>query len=176
MFKLADLFVQITGDSKPLSGALALIKGQLLGFGGMGSRVGMGLAEGIAKPLLGLESEAAVIGAGIAAGLTAAAVAGLIACGVAASNLNETIQKTEQVFGSTTKKVVDAANEMAHAFGIPKNEFLDAASMFGLIAQGAGVASDKSADMAVNLAKLAADASSFYNIRVDAASRKSVPA
>jgi hypothetical protein len=170
-WKLADLFVQITGNSSALNGTLAMVKGQLLGMGGLGGRLGMQLAEGIAGPLLGLSGTAALAVGGIAAGAVAAA-GGLVYAGKVASDLNETIAKTEQVFGSATTKVTDAANEMARAFGIPKAEFLDAASMFGLIAQGAGVASGKAADMSVGLAKLAADASSFYNTGVDVALEK----
>jgi hypothetical protein len=172
MWKLADLFVQITGDSKPLASSLLLVKQQLMGFGGLGGRIGMQLTEGIAGPLLGLESTAAIAGVAIGVGVGAAAAAGLIYAGKMASNLNETIAKTEQVFGSFTNKVTEAADEMAHSFGIPKSEFLDAASMFGLIAQGAGIASGKSADMAVSLSKLAADASSFFNTGVDVALEK----
>ena len=92
-----------------------------------------------------------------------------------ASDLNETIAKTEQVFGSATSVVTGSAEEMATKFGVVKTEFLDAASMFGLIAQ-AGIASGKSAEMSVSLAKLATDASSFYNIPVDVAPGKCGPA
>jgi hypothetical protein len=172
MFKLADLFVQITGDSKPLTGALQLVQAQLLGMGGMGARLGAQLAQGIAGPLLGVTSAAGVAGVAIGVALAAGAAVGLVKCATLASDLNETIAKTEQVFGSFTEKVTKAADEMAHSFGIPKTEFMDAAAMFGLIAQGAGVASDKSADMAVSLAKLAADASSFFNTNVDVALEK----
>jgi hypothetical protein len=172
MFKLADLFVQITGDSKPLSGALQLVQAQLLGLGGMGGMVGMQLAQGIARPLLGVTSAAGLAGVAIGVALAAGAGVGLVKCATLASDLNETIAKTEQVFGSFTSKITTAADEMAHSFGIPKTEFMDAAAMFGLIAQGAGVAGEKSADMAVNLAKLAADASSFFNTGVDVALEK----
>jgi hypothetical protein len=171
MFRLAELFVQITGDAKPIQGALNLLKGQLLGMAPLGGRLGAALAEGIAGPLLGISATAAgAIGAGIVAGI--ALTGALVKAATLASDLQETVAKTEQVFGSSTGKVTAAADEMASKFGIVKTEFLDAASMFGLIAQGAGVAGDKAADMSISLAKLAADASSFYNNRVDIALEK----
>lgn len=172
MFKLADLFVQITGNSAPLTTVLSGVQGKLTGLLGMAGRVGSQMAGGILGPLLGIVGGAGTAGLAIGGALAAGAAVGLVKCATLASNLNETISKTEQVFGSATDAVTTAADEMASKFGVVKTEFLDAASMFGLIAQGAGIASGKSAEMSVSMAKLAADVSSFYNIPVDVALEK----
>jgi hypothetical protein len=171
-WRLAELFVEIGARMPGLDSALGGVRNQLLGLLPLGGRVGSGLASGIITPLLGITSVAGAAGIAIGVGLAAGAAAGLVKCATLASDLNETISKTEQVFGSATIKVTGAADEMAAKFGIVKTEFLDAASMFGLIAEGAGIASGKSADMSVTLAKLAADASSFYNVPVDVALEK----
>ena len=99
-----------------------MVKNQLMGFGGMGALIGSNLASGIAGELLGLKSAAAIAGVAIGAGLTVAAAAGLVKCAALASDLNETIAKTEQVFGSATDVVTRAADEMASKFGIVKTD------------------------------------------------------
>lgn len=55
-FKLADLFVQITGNTSQLGSTLAGVKNQLLGIGAMGAMAGKRLAEGLAMPLLGISN------------------------------------------------------------------------------------------------------------------------
>lgn len=89
-----------------------------------------------------------------------------------AMTLGETMSKTKEVFGGSTDAVVAQAGEMAKSFGLPKGALLDAASSFGLIAQGAGQSEAASAGMANGLAKLAADASSFYNVPLETSLEK----
>lgn len=112
-------------------------------------------------------------GGGFAAMLGGAAlVTGIGKAIGGASDLAETVSKVGATFGSQSDKVVKAADEMAASFGIPKREFLDAASQFGLIATGMGQSKEEAAALSVELAKLAADASSFYNVPVDVALEK----
>jgi hypothetical protein len=174
-WKLADLFVQITGNTQQISATLSGLKGKLMGFASLGAQVGQQFVAGMSGGLSGLVGSVAAAGASTAAVAVAAAalaVGGLIKATMLASDFNETVAKTEQVFGTMTHVVTDAADEMAHKFGVVKTQFLDAASMFGLIIEGASVASDKAATMSVSLAKLVADASSFYNVGVDVALEK----
>jgi hypothetical protein len=167
-WKLAELFVEITGSTGPISGALTGLRGQLVGLLGTGRMIGAQLADAIVGPMLGIGSLGALAGAGVVGALGI----GLMKAVRASSDLNETVARTEQVFGSATDKVTRGADEMARKFGVSKREFLDASSMFGLIAQGAGIAADRSAEMSVSLARLAADAASFYNTRTDVALEK----
>lgn len=97
----------------------------------------------------------------------AAALAGKIIG--AASDLNETVSKTGVVFGDQTGQVTAYAQKMADDFGLPKTAMLDAASSFGLLGQAAGVSGKPLADMSTNLAGLAADAMSFYNVPLEQA-------
>ena len=171
-FKIADLFVSIGASTQGVTTALNSVRQQLLGFGGIGGRIGQSIGDGILAPLLGIKDGAAAAGLAVKVGLVGAAAYGMVKLAGLASDLNETISKTEQVFGTSTKAVVSEAEKMAQAFGIPKKEFLDAAAAFGLIGQGAGMAEKDAAQMSTTLAKLAADASSFYNVPVDQALEK----
>jgi hypothetical protein len=109
------------------------------------------------------------IGGGIAG---AGATAFLVSATNAASNLNETLSKVGVVFGASSDQVTKFADEMADKFGLVRREVLDAASSFGLILQGAGMTAQASAGLSIQLAKLAADASSFYNVPIDVALEK----
>jgi hypothetical protein len=72
-----------------------------------------------------------------------------------ASNLNETLSKTGVVFGKSTAEVVAQSEAMSRAFGLSRTEMLDAASVFGLMAKGAGMGQDQAAGFSNQLVKLA---------------------
>jgi TP901 family phage tail tape measure protein len=75
MFKLAELFVAITGDDRPLNRTLAGVNAKLLGFGAAGTRAGGALVAGLAggmgaaMPMLGVAG--GVAGVGLALGKSA---------------------------------------------------------------------------------------------------------
>ena len=138
-FKLADLFVQITGDAKPLGSALVMVQQQLMGMSGLGGQLGASLMSGIAGPLLGLSATAAT-GVGLVAIVGAAATAALAKTAMMAGHLTEAINKSEQVFGSANYKMVALADELARKFGIVKTTVLDTGASFGLMLEGAGIA------------------------------------
>lgn len=109
----------------------------------------------------------------VAAGAASAAAAafGVKAVG-AASDLNETLSKTEQVFGEAVGQVTSFADKMAESFGLPKTEILDAASNIGLVAKASGLSEAAAADMSTEMSQLAADASSFFNVPLPQALEK----
>lgn len=144
MFKLAELFVQIGADDRQLKKGLSDVHAML---GGAATKL-------------------AALAGGIGAGaFFYKAVQG-------ASNLQETLSKVGVVFGQSASEVEKMASQMAKDFGMPKNEMLDAASIFGLMAQGAGLAQDASAGFSNQMTKLAADAASFYNVPITDALQK----
>lgn len=146
----ADVTVRILGDPSGAQKAFAQVENSA---GGFGSRIG-GATKAIGM---------AFAGAGLAAGAFGAKAI------MAASDLNETLSKTQVVFGEATKQVTGFADEMADKFGLPKRAILDAAGSFGLIAKASGLAQAPAAKMSTELAKLAADASSFYNVPLEEA-------
>lgn len=101
------------------------------------------------------------------AGTMIAAMAGKTI--MSASDLNEVLSKTGTVFGPQAKIVTDAAQEMADKFGMSKATFLDAASGIGLVGKASGLTKKAAAGLSVDMSKLAADASSFYDVPVEEA-------
>ncbi|MDI6908634.1 hypothetical protein [Nocardioides sp.] len=100
--------------------------------------------------------------------LPAALALGGIALGArkavsAASDLNETISKTDQIFGRQSAGIQKFADGAATALGQSKVQALDAAATFGLIGQKAGLTSGKTADFARQFTTLASDLASFNN-------------
>lgn len=81
-----------------------------------------------------------------------------------ASDLAETLSKVGVVFGDQAGQVTGFANQMAKDFGLPKTAMMDAAASIGLIGKASGMSQGDAAGMSTQLAKMAADASSFYNV------------
>lgn len=143
---LAKAYVEIGADQSPFDRALGTMKGKLASLASTRFNIpGGGFAAMLGGAGLGLGIGKAISGA---------------------SDLSETLSKVGVVFDSSSSKVVAAADEMAKSFGIPKREFMDAAASFGLIATGMGQSKEEAADLSTQMAKLAVDASSFYNVPV----------
>ena len=104
-------------------------------------------------------------------GVVAAGVA-VTAFGVsaisAASDLGETLSKTEAVFGSAVEGPKAFAEASAAAFGLSERAALDFQSSFGLNLQNIGGLSEAAAaDLAGNLTGLTSDLASFFNANTD---------
>ena len=84
-----------------------------------------------------------------------------------AVSLNETLNKTNETFGKSSGEIKAMADQLAKVSGASKAGLLDAASSFGLIAQGAGLAEAPAAKLSAELTRLAQDATSFFNVPVD---------
>lgn len=143
MARKGTLEIQIVGDAGPLQKTL----------GGLGGKV-----KRFAK-------------VAAAAGATAAAGFGIKAL-KSASDLNETLSKTNVIFGDATDHVTGFADELADKFGLVKNETLEASARFGQYAQAAGKSDAVSAEFGTTMTKLAADAASFHNVPLDQAIQK----
>lgn len=90
----------------------------------------------------------------------------------AASDLNESFTKTQQVFGQSSRVIEEFSKTSAKAMGLSRQAALDYASSFGLILQAGGKTESQSADMSKTLSTLAADLASFYNVDVQTAADK----
>ncbi|SIO60128.1 hypothetical protein SAMN05444166_6277 [Singulisphaera sp. GP187] len=125
-----------------------------------------------------LKNSVIALGAEIAVALGAFALAFkgvqfLKASTVEASNLNESVSKMGVIFGNQAQIVQNASDGMATRFGTVKTEFIDTAAIFGQLLQGMGGQTQKaSAETSVQLAKLAADAGSIFNVGFDEAAGK----
>lgn len=145
--RAATLEVHITGDHSDLDRGIDSSEGKLRSF-----------ASGAAKA--GLIAAGAGAAAGIAFGVKA--VQG-------ASDLSEQVSKANVVFGESAKIVHDFTAQMAKDFGIPKVQIIDAAASIGLIGKASGLSQPAAAKMSTEMAKLAVDASSFYNVPLEEA-------
>lgn len=81
----------------------------------------------------------------------------------AASNLNETVSKSNTVFGDSARRVEDWASGGAKNFGLSKQAALDAASGFGNMFDQLGIGTEHAADLSTGMVELAADFASFHN-------------
>jgi hypothetical protein len=106
--------------------------------------------------------KAAVIGVAASAG--AAAIALIKGSVDAASDLNESMSKTQTVFGDSAKAVVDFADTAATHLGASRQEALEAASTFGNLFIALQIGKKPAADMSTKLVQLAGDLGSFNNV------------
>lgn len=112
--------------------------------------------------------QGAVMGVGIAAaqGLMSAAQGAMRGMGgavQAASDLNETVSKTNFILGESAKQMMGWSKNAATAFGMTQNSALQAASNFAVFGKAAGLTGDNLAGFSQQLVELSADFASFYN-------------
>lgn len=86
-----------------------------------------------------------------------------------ASDLNETIGKTDVIFKDNATQVKSWADNAIKSMGLSKQTALDITSTYGDMGEGMGLASDEAAKMGETLTQRAADLSSFKNISIDIA-------
>jgi len=82
----------------------------------------------------------------------------------AASDLNETLSKSNVIFGKNAKAIEKWANGSAKNFGLSKSEALAAASGFGDMFSQIGFTGDQAAKQSKNVVQMAADLGSFNNL------------
>jgi len=99
-----------------------------------------------------------------AAALTAVAGLGFKAA-QAASDLNEEISKSAQIFGPATASVNKFASTAAKKLGQSKQEALAAAANFGIMGQAAGLSGEELAGFSTDLVELSSDLASFNNAK-----------
>jgi len=103
--------------------------------------------------------------AALGAGLLGAQVVGGFAKGIvsAASSMDETLSKSNIIFGSSAKEIENWASTAATSFGQSKQQALDAASGFGNLFTQLGVGAGEAAKMSKAQTELASDFASFYD-------------
>jgi hypothetical protein len=81
-----------------------------------------------------------------------------------ASDLEETRNKVKVVFGDMSEDVLKWGDSAALAFGMSKQQALEATGTFGNLFTSMGLGQEASADMSQGLVELSADLASFNNI------------
>lgn len=105
--------------------------------------------------------------------LTRTVTAPILAAATAAvklgSDYEENINKVDVAFGKSARQVKDWAKTATKNFGMSESAALDATSAFGDMATSMGLSDDEAAEMAISLAGLSGDLSSFKNIDIKTA-------
>lgn len=101
----------------------------------------------------------AAVGTGVAAfGYKAA---------LAASDLNEEISKSRQIFGGAAREIEAFGETAARSIGQSKQEAVAAASTFGIMGKAAGLTGTDLAQFSTKLVTLSSDLASFNNAKPD---------
>jgi hypothetical protein len=97
----------------------------------------------------------------------AVASAGIYKLVQAGSTLQESISKTNAVFGANAREVQDWSRTTSAAFGVSQQQALEAAGTYGNLFRAFGLGSKQAQEMSQNLVELAADMASFNNVAID---------
>jgi len=81
-----------------------------------------------------------------------------------ASDLSETVSKTNIVFGENADQVLGWSESAAESFGLSQSAALSAAGTYGNLFRAMEIGESASADMSTNLVELAGDLASFNNM------------
>lgn len=127
-----------------------------------GFKAGLKTAKGRLKDFA--RSAPGQIGAGLS---FAGIVAGAASATNAASDLYETISKSQVVFGSSSAAMERWASEAANSLGQSKEQALGAAATMGNMFVAMGMIPDEAANMSKEMVNLAADLASFNNTSSD---------
>lgn len=80
-----------------------------------------------------------------------------------ASDLNETVTKTEQIFGDAAKQIEATGETAAKSMGMSKKAYLDSASSLKGLLDNMGLAQDESTAWSQKMVQLGSDLASFFN-------------
>lgn len=97
----------------------------------------------------------------------AVASAGIYKLVQAGSTLQESISKTNAVFGANAQAVQNWSKTTSTAFGVSQQQALEAAGTYGNLFRAFGLGSKQAQDMSMRLVELAADMASFNNVPID---------
>jgi hypothetical protein len=124
-------------------------------------------AHGLGKTL---DSVGKIAGGFLAANVMAGAgqqIMGFVGQSIsAASDLGESINAVNQIFGDSAKTILDWGKENANSFGLSQRAFNQLATPMGAVLKNLGFSQDEVAESTINLTKRAADMASVFNTSV----------
>lgn len=147
-FKLADAYVEVHGDGSEVVDDVAQDVAQ-----DGGKTRASGLSMG--KKLVG----------GIVGAIAVAKIADFLGDSIsAASDLNETISASQQIFGANAKAIEKWGNTASTSMGLSKQAAIDAATSFGDMFLQLGFSGDAAEANSTKIVQMAADLGSFKNL------------
>ncbi len=144
---LAELLVKVSGDNAGVRKALAEVRDDLGKTEEESTKMGKGMKAATAA------SAAALVGL---AGAAKTAVGD-------ASDLNESMSKSRQLFGEFAKDMPGMSSSVAKSLGMSRAAALDNAAGIGAMLIPMGKSKREAAEMSTRMLKLAADMGSFHN-------------
>lgn len=159
------LVVEVIGDDRSFRQALNRSTVATTQFESRFTRLNQSLRGGLAGSGLGARGSL-LFGSGAFIG-TAAISSALAKSVNAASDLNEAITKSQQIFKDSASDVLDWSRTTAAAMGVSRRQALETASTFGNLLTTVGLAPAKTAEMSKALVQLGADLASFNNTTID---------
>ena len=150
--KLADAVAYLKTDDKELRQGIQGAEKTVEGMGGKFSSVLTGIGVSVGMGI-----------AGIATAAVGQVVSFMGESIGAASDLGETLSKTNVLFGESSDAVVKFAENAAIQFGQSQQQALDAAATFATFGKAAGLAGDDLVDFSTGFVGLASDLASFNN-------------
>jgi len=154
-----DLLVRIIGDDRSLQQAFTRTERRTKQFEGRMSSANQSV-RGLLSGAGGRSSLLFGSGAFLS---TAAITAGLAKSIQAASDLNEEVAKSRQLFGAASGAVESWAQTTADGIGVARVQALAATGTFGNLFSTVGLGQEAAAGMSQELVQLAADLASFNN-------------
>lgn len=128
----------------------------------------MSQLDGTTKRTTGTFKRFATVGAAaIATGLGVATVASVrfgVSAVNSASNLNETLNKSNTIFGKNAAEIRKWSRSSAKSFGLSRAEALDSAASFGDMFKQIGFTGDQATRMSKKVVQMSADFGSFNNL------------
>jgi len=125
--------------------------------------------ESLQKRMTNLGNKMKDIGKSLSLRITAPLVAAGTAAVKFASDMTETLGKTEVTFGEEAEAVKRWSRTSITQMGLASQSALDSAALFGDMATGMEMSRKEAAKMAMELTQLGADLASFKNISNDVA-------
>ena len=150
--KIAEGVVEITADAKGVGRQVA---SDLDAAGPEMQKAGDGIGRKVFGGLVG--AWAAIGGAQIVGGFLTGAITG-------ASDLNETLSKSNTIFGESGKFVEEFGNQASRQIGLSKEAAIAAAAGFGDMFTQLGFAEEAAAGMSLQTLQMSADLGSFNNL------------
>lgn len=130
-------------------------------------KIGNANLQALSAQLKKVGDKMASVGKTMTTKVTAPIVAGYTVAAKYASDYEENLNKLDVAFGENSSVVKDWANNARTEFGLSKVQATDAASAFGALGKGIGLAEGDAAKMSMTLAGLSADLGSYFNVGVD---------
>lgn len=147
--RIADIYANLSVKTDDYDRGLSAAQGKAGTF----SNVLQGIFQGVGQRLFsglvnGIETFVSKVGGAIQA----------------SSDLNESINKTGVVFGSSAQQVLEWSQTSDKALGLSQQKALEAASSFGALFVQMGQGREKAAQMSEGLLQIAADLGSINNL------------